>query len=174
MFFNKKTLIILIFSLIPQFSANAGDLVEDGLIMTSVKAALVSQHDVPAGKINVEVDSRIVKLSGVVDTSLQAETAVKIAMSSENVLDVDSSDLKLSTGEHPLRDVLLTAKAKGKIASLMVQANLASHDSIQVETKNSVVHLKGSVVGVKDRELIIDSIKAIRGVKEVKSNIDIR
>lgn len=63
----------------------AGEVVDDTVITTKVKAALVAEPNLKAGDINVDTHDGEVMLSGYVDTQDQIDRAVTIARGVEGV-----------------------------------------------------------------------------------------
>ncbi|MDP4832831.1 MAG: BON domain-containing protein [Rickettsiaceae bacterium] len=168
------TLLNLFVSLPEALASKSNDVVKDQIIHAAVKANLLAEDDIKGTDITVSVENRIVHLKGVVETNLQAERAATVAMSVRDVEDVNTDNLKLTTGKNPLLDTLITAKVYGKIKHLMLYNQISKDNDIKVETKNGVVHLEGHSIGEIDRRLIVDSVSKINTVKSVKENIYVR
>jgi len=164
-----------LFASLPEALASKdNNVVKDQIIHAAVKARLLMEDDIKGTDITVSVQNRIVHLKGVVETNLQAERAATIAMTVIDVEDVNTDDLKLTTGKNPLLDTLITAKVYGKIKHLMLHNKIANETDIKVETKNGVVHLQGHSVGEIDKKVIVDLVSKINTVKNVKENIYVR
>jgi osmotically-inducible protein OsmY len=160
--------LILVVTNNSSFASNA---LKESVIKVEVAAQIAAEPTLPKNKITIEVDSDVVKLSGIVDTSIQAEKAIELAMSVEGVKDVDNSNLKLTTDKNVLQSLVLTAKAKGKIKHLAVRSIISSNYNIQVETKNNHVYLKGTVGQPEDKFTIIEHIRKIKDVEAVTFDI---
>ena len=72
-------------------AANTGKAVADSVITTKVKADLFKEPELSAMAIHVETDKGVVMLSGFVDTTADAEKAVRLAKSVEGVTAVKSA-----------------------------------------------------------------------------------
>lgn len=66
----------------------AGEVVDDTVITTKVKAALVAEPNLKAGDINVDTHNGEVMLSGYLDTQEQIDRAVAVARAVEGVKSV--------------------------------------------------------------------------------------
>lgn len=71
-------------------SSSAGTLIDDSVITTKVKTALLADSDVKGTNISVETTKGEVSLTGAVDSQLQIDKAVKIASAIEGVKKVDN------------------------------------------------------------------------------------
>lgn len=71
-----------------------GNMTEDAMITTKVKAAFVKDQAVPALKIKVTTNNGIVQLSGFVGSAQEAERAAEVARQVPGVKDV-KSDIQL-------------------------------------------------------------------------------
>lgn len=68
--------------------ASTGEYIDDSVITTKVKAALIKNDTTPGGSISVETFKGVVQLSGFVDTEAQKLRAGDVSRSIEGVLDV--------------------------------------------------------------------------------------
>jgi hyperosmotically inducible protein len=68
----------------------AGSAIDDGVITTKVKSALLADDTVKGLDINVDTAQGVVRLSGMVDSQAQVDMATQIARSVEGVQDVQS------------------------------------------------------------------------------------
>lgn len=67
-----------------------GAQIDDGVITTKVKSALLADDTVKGLDINVDTNQGTVRLSGAVDSQAQVDMATQIAKSVEGVQDVQS------------------------------------------------------------------------------------
>ncbi|HVK54078.1 MAG TPA: BON domain-containing protein [Burkholderiales bacterium] len=70
--------------------SSVGTAVEDSVITTKVKAALLADSEVKGTDINVETQQGVVQLSGVVDNKAQASKAVSLAKNVDGVKSVNN------------------------------------------------------------------------------------
>jgi len=151
-------------------SLATANVVEDSVITAAVKANLILEKDIPATNINVTTKERVVTLKGELDTNLQANKALEIAASTDNVEDI-ANELKVKDSKQAVSDALLTAKVKGKIRHLFIHKKIAEGYDLHVETINNVVHIFGEVMNKNDLDIIVDEVKKIKNVGSVKTNI---
>lgn len=163
-------LLLVFFVLLFQFNLAAKTL-DDKAITNTVKKLLVKENDIPNSKIQVNTKDRVVYLSGSVDTRLQENRIIELAASIEDVVDVDTKNLNVSSSSEFLTDTLITAKAKGRIKYLSLNKHISEGYNLHVETTNKVVHIFGEVKDKKDIETIRKVISDIVSVKKVNMNI---
>jgi len=65
-----------------------GEKIDDGIITTKVKGALVAESGIDSGDIAVVTRDGVVQLSGFVKDQAQIDRAVQVARSAEGVKDV--------------------------------------------------------------------------------------
>lgn len=70
---------------------STGEYVDDAVITTKVKTALVQADDVDAIEIDVDSFKGVVRLSGYVDSSTEADQAIRIASRVEGVDRVENN-----------------------------------------------------------------------------------
>lgn len=179
----KKTLVALIASsaILSMAACSAtrtqrapGEQVDDAALLTSVKAALVSDKVTDAGDINVDVNRGVVKLSGFVDSSDQKSEAAKVARNVDGVKSVQN-DIAVkqgggSTAGEVIDDSILTAKVK---AALIESSDTKAHQ-INVETNQGVVQLSGFVDNAAAKTAASSVAKSVTGVKDVKNELSVK
>ena len=72
-------------------STSTGEYVDDAVVTTKVKSALLGKDDVKSFDISVETLLGVVQLSGFVDTALQKSTAGKAASEVKGVKEVKNN-----------------------------------------------------------------------------------
>jgi osmotically-inducible protein OsmY len=149
----------------------AGNIEKDELVTKKVSNLLLKEHDIPSTKIQVISKDGVVKLIGVVDTSLQANRIIELASSVKSVIDVNTDKLEVKNSKEFLSDAFITAKAKGKIKYLAINNKISSEYELHIETTNKVVHILGDVKNNNDIKTIKKSINDIIDVEDVKVNI---
>jgi len=144
---------------------SAGNLVDDGTIVTSVKGSLLAEKGVPSGDVNVEVYKGVVLLSGFVKTQEEKDKAGKVAKSVKDVVSVRNE-----IAVHPatsmgtkLDDTVLVSKVK----AALVDASDVKSGQINVEARGGIVQLGGFVTGEKMKERAIAVAKGVSGVTRV-------
>jgi hyperosmotically inducible protein len=143
----------------------AGNMVDDGSIVTSVKAGLVAEKGVPSTDINVEVYKGVVLLSGFVKTQAEKDAAGKVAQKSSGVTSVRNEIAvhpATSTGTK-LDDTMLV----GKVKSALIDTKDVKARQINVEARGGIVQLGGFVTSTGMRDRAIAVAKGVEGVKRV-------
>jgi hyperosmotically inducible periplasmic protein len=178
----KKTLVALIAStaLLGTAACSAtrtqrapGEEIDDAVLLTKVKSALVKDSVTEAGEVNVDVYRGVVKLSGFVDTPKEKTTAAEVAgkvsgvKSVQNDITVHGRD---STAGEVVDDSILTAKVK---AALIASSDTKAHQ-INVETKAGVVQLSGFVDNADAKAAAADVARSVTGVKDVENELSVK
>ena len=78
---------------------SAGEVIDDSVLTSKVKVALIDDPTTKAGQINVETYRGVVQLGGFVDNAQQKDQATKVARSVTGVKEV-RNDLLVSTKPH--------------------------------------------------------------------------
>ena len=143
----------------------AGNVMDDGTVNASVKAALVETKDLPASQVNVETYKGVVLLAGFVETQAQKDAAGAAAKGVSGVKKVHNAIALApeNTMGSKLDDTMTTSKVK---AALMDDKDVKS-GQINVETKGGVVSLGGFVSGDKVQSRALAVAKGVSGVKGV-------
>jgi hyperosmotically inducible periplasmic protein len=144
---------------------SAGDHVDDGSIVTQVKASLVAEKGVPSNDVNVEVYKGVVLLSGFVKTQAEKDGAGKVAKNTAGVKSVRNALIvhPATSAGTKLDDTLLV----GKVKAALVDAKDVKSGQINVEARGGIVQLGGFVTstGMRDRAMAV--AKGVNGVKRV-------
>ena len=153
---------------------SAGEVIDDSVLTSKVKIALIDDPITKAGQINVETYRGVVQLGGFVDNSQQKEQATKVARSITGVKEV-RNDLRVSTkpaataGQY-VDDSMLTAKVKAKLT----EDSTTKAYEINVGTQKGVVQLTGFVDSTTMKARAGDLARSVDGVKEVRNDLEIR
>ena len=155
--------------------ASTGEYIDDSVITTKVKTALVRDDSTPASAIKVETFKGAVQLSGFVDTEAQKTEAGIVASRVEGVkqvvnnIVVSATPTKTSTGGF-IDDSVITAKVK----SALLRDDATPGTSIKVDTSKGVVQLSGFVDNVAQKSLAGVVAAKVEGVKDVVNNITVK
>ncbi|MGH8251486.1 MAG: BON domain-containing protein [Steroidobacteraceae bacterium] len=151
----------------------AGEQVDDAVVLTNVKSALIANPVTEGGEINVDVNRGVVQLNGFVDSADEKSSAGKLARKVDGVKDVENN-LKVSEGSSTAGEVIddsvLTAKVK---AALIENSDTKAHQ-INVETKNGVVQLGGFVDDAAAKAAAGSVAMSVKGVKNVKNDLQVK
>lgn len=150
-----------------------GEMVDDTVVLGSVKSALIADPVTKARQINVEVNRGIVQLNGFVDSAAEKAQATKVAGGVDGVMEVRNNlsvnSASASAGQ-VIDDSVLTAKVK---AALIESSDTKAHQ-ITVETKEGVVHLGGFVNDASAKAAATTVARSVTGVKDVKNAISVK
>ncbi len=145
-----------------------GTEIDDSVITTSIKSALLADPDIKSFDFKVETRKGEVQLSGFVDNQTQVDRAIAVTRGVSGVKDIDNK-LTLkgapTTVGNKLDDGIVTTRVK---STLLADAYVKSLD-IAVVTRNGEVQLSGFV----DNQMQIDrAIEVARGVVGVSNVIN--
>jgi hyperosmotically inducible protein len=151
-----------------------GEVVDDSVLTSKVKMALIDDPITKAGQINVETYRGVVELGGFVDNTAQKEQATKVARSITGVTEV-RNDLRVSTKPdattgQDIDDSMLTASVKTKL----VEDATTKAYQINVGTQKGVVQLTGFVDSTAMKARAGELASSVEGVKEIRNDLEIR
>lgn len=142
--------------------------IDDNVITTKVKSALLADSDTKSFDIKVETRKGEVQLSGFVDNQTQIDRAIAVARGVEGVKNVDNKmnvKTTATTMGDKIDDAVITTKVK---AALLADERVKSSD-IATVTRDGEVQLSGFV----DNQTQIDQATTVaRGVEGVKNVIN--
>lgn len=157
----------------PGTSTTIGTEIDDGLLTTRVKAALVDNIDIKSLDIKVETRKGEVMLSGYADNQAQIDHAVTVARSVPGVVGIDN---KVSLKGAPtsigtkVDDTVITTKVK---TVLMADEGVKSAD-IAVVTRNGEVQLSGFVNNQGQIDRALEITRGVEGVTKVSNDMSIK
>ena len=152
---------------------SAGEVIDDSVLTSKVKVALIDDPVTKAGQINVETFRGVVQLGGFVDNAQAKEQATKVARSVTGVKEV-RNDLRVSTPQatvgQAIDDGTLTASVKSKL----VEDPTTKAHQINVETQKGVVQLTGFVDSTASKARAGELAGSVDGVATVRNDLEIR
>ena len=167
----------------------------DAWTTAKIQAKYFTDGDVKGRNINVNTNNGVVTLNGTVETEAQRRQAVNIAQSTDGVRSVNDQ-LKIEPAEGAERDA--TDKAAGGMqsaerqternipevqrpdawvttkvqAKYFLDADVKGHE-INVDTRNGVVTLKGTVENAQQKKEAEDIARATEGVTRVVNQLTV-
>jgi hyperosmotically inducible protein len=153
----------------------AGNMLDDSVITTKVRAALLTDADSKGKGADTSVQTRKgeVVLSGFVDSQSQADREVQLAKAVDGVKAVDSKlmvkDGKSSAG-NTLDDSVITLKVK----SALVADDQTRGSEIAVTTNKGVVQLGGFVDSSDEQARAASVARNVEGVQSVVNDTSIK
>jgi hyperosmotically inducible protein len=152
---------------------SVGTEIDDTLVTTKVKSALVEDQNIKGLGIKVETRKGTVQLSGFADSQAQVDRAVQIARGVEGVSGVENG-LKVKEGKasvgNKVDDSIVTAKVK---SALISDPGVKSFD-IAVATNKGEVQLSGFVDNQAQIDHAIEVARTIEGVQGVDNKMTIK
>ncbi len=145
----------------------------DTAITAKIKSLLALESDIKSLHIEVTTQNKVVTLKGDVDTSLQADKVIELVQSVDNVQDI-IAQIVINKSDHYSQDALVTAKVKGKLFQLANEHQIAEAKNLQVETRNGVVHIFGTVANSNDVPTLKKAVNLVKGVSQVNTNIEVK
>jgi len=157
----------------PAPATSVGAAIDDTVVTTRVKAALVADPAVKSYGFKVETRKGEVQLSGFVDSQAHIDRAVEVARAVPGVKSVDnkvalkSADLTVG---NKVDDGIVTARVK---AALLADANVKSFD-IAVATRKGEVQLSGFVDNQGQIDHAVEVTRGIEGVRTVSNQMSVK
>ena len=144
----------------PAPATTVGAAIDDTVVTTRVKAALVADPAVKSYGFKVETRKGEVQLSGFVDNQAHIDRAVEVARAVPGVKSVDNK----------VDDGIVTARVK---AALLADANVKSFD-IAVATRKGEVQLSGFVDNQGQIDHAVEVTRGIEGVRTVSNQMSVK
>ena len=157
----------------PQVSTSIGTKIDDTVVTTKVKSALLDDPSVKSFDIKVETRKGVVQLSGFVDSQFQMDRAIDAALAVEGVSKVHNN-INLKSGKatvgNAVDDSVITTQVK---AALLANPNVKSMD-IAVVTRKGRVQLSGFVNSQSQITQALAVAEQVVGVKTVSNEMSVK
>jgi hyperosmotically inducible protein len=157
----------------PAATTSVGTKIDDGVVTTKVKSALLADPDIKSFDLKVETRAGEVQLSGFVGNQAQVERAMTVTRGVEGVkLVTNKMDLKdgAATVGNTVDDGIITTKVK---SALLADPNVKSFD-IATVTRKGEVQLSGFVDNQTQITRATDLARAVEGVKSVANEMSVK
>ena len=157
----------------PAPSITVGTEIDDSILTTRIKTALLEDADIKSFEFQVETRKGEVMLSGFVDNAVQMERAVTLTRAIEGVKAVDNKvSLKSGTTTvgNKVDDSVITTRVK---AALLADSSIKSLD-ITVVTRKTEVKLSGFVNNQVQIDRALEVARGIEGVTQVSNDMSIK
>ncbi len=174
---NALSLVVLVTGLSLVMSCGA----TDTGITTTVKAKFIADETVKSAQIEVATKDGVVTLTGNVDNDNAKDRAIQLAQETTGVVRVvdliaarqasgngDAPDPERSVGE-----VITDAGITMSVKTQFLDDPLVKGLQIDVDTRDAIVFLTGTVGSDAEKEKAIQLAKDTKGVREVKANLTI-
>lgn len=154
-------------------STTVGTEIDDSVVTTRVKSALLADPGVRSLDIQVETRKGQVQLSGFVDTRERMDQAIALVRRVDGVKGVDNS-MTLKQGDATLGnavdDSVITARVK---SALFAVPEIKSFD-IAVVTRKGEVQLSGFIDSADQVERILAIVRSVEGVQSVSNEMTLK
>ena len=151
----------------------AGEQVDDSVITSRVKTALVKDLGGEAAKIDVETFRQRVQLNGFIASSDTKREATRVAQNVKGVAAVENnlkvSDESRTAGQY-IDDKVLVAKIKTKLAEDPV---VKAHE-VNIEVRQGVVQLAGFVDTSEQKMRAAELTRETDGVQSVDNQLEVK
>jgi hyperosmotically inducible protein len=157
----------------PVASTTPGIELDDTVVTTKVKTALLADADIKSFDLKVETRKGVVQLSGYVDSQAQIDRALATTAAVQGVSSIENK-LALKEGNatagNKLDDGIITAKVK---TALLEDPNVKSFD-IAVATRKGAVQLSGFVDNQAQIDLALAIANKVEGVTSTGNEMSIK
>lgn len=157
----------------PAPSTSVGTEIDDSVITTSVKTALLSDPDIKSFDLKVETRKGMVQLSGFVDSQAQVDRAITTVRGVSGVKDIENKvsfkGVETTVG-NKIDDSVITTQVK---AALLADPGVKSLD-IAVVTRKGEVQLSGFVDNPGQATRSIEIARAVPGVSQVINDMSVK
>ena len=152
---------------------SAGEVIDDSVLTSKVKVALIDEPITKAGQINVETYRGVVQLGGFVDNAQQRAQATQVARSVTGVKAV-RNDLRISTPQATAGQVVDDGTITASVKAKLVEDSTTKAHQINVETQKGVVQLAGFVDSTAAKTRASELANSVDGVAQVRNDLEIR
>ena len=150
-----------------------GNEIDDTVITTKVKSALLENPDTKSFDIKVETRKGLVQLSGFVNNQSQADGAITIARKIEGVKNIDNA-MTLKEGKASLGNVVDDSIVTATVKSALLADPDTKSFEIAVVTRKGEVQLSGFVGTQAQIDRAAATVRGVAGVTGVINQIAIK
>jgi hyperosmotically inducible protein len=152
---------------------SAGPELDDSVITTKVKTALMTDNLAKGGDTSVETRKGEVLLSGFVDSQAQADREVQLAKGVEGVQSVQNK-LMIKDGKSTAGNVLDDSVITVKVKSALMADDKTRGTEFAVTTNKGVVQLSGFVDSADEQARATTVARNVEGVQSVVNDTTIK
>ncbi len=151
-------------------------------ITTAVKSKFIADETVKSAQIEVATKNGVVTLTGNVDSENSKSRAIQLAKATTgvvSVVDMISAREAAGGGDAPdpsrtVGEVITDAGITMSVKSQLLDDPLVKGLKIDVDTRDAIVFLTGSVGTDAERSKAIQLAKDTKGVRDVKANLTLQ
>jgi len=150
-----------------------GNDVDDSLITTKVKSALMNDEDIKSIDFKVTTDQGNVILSGIVNNQMQIDRSLMLVKTVSGVKNV-TNQLTIKTGTQSMGAKIDDSVITTKVKSAFLTDSMVKSFDVGVVTKNGEVQLSGFVATDAQLKHVVDVAQAVEGVTSVINHMTIK
>ena len=154
-------------------STTIGVEIDDSVITTKVKTALMSDDIIKGTDVKIETRKGEVLLSGFADNQAQIDHSAAVAMAIEGVKKVDNK-LVLKEGKQTVGNKIDDSVITAGIKTAMLQDTQMKSMDVAVVTRKGEVQLSGFVDSELQATHAIEVAKSVSGVQSVINNLKVK
>lgn len=154
-------------------STTIGVEIDDSVITTKVKTALMSDDIIKGTDVKIETRKGEVLLSGFADNQAQIDHSAAVAMAIEGVKKVDNK-LVLKEGKQTVGNKIDDSVITAGIKTAMLQDTQMKSMDVAVVTRKGEVQLSGFVDNELQATHAIEVAKSVSGVQSVINNLKVK
>ena len=157
----------------PPATTTVGTEIDDSVITTSVKSALLADPDIKSIDFKVETRKGEVQLSGFAESQAQIDRATAVAKGVagvKNVMNNVAVKGSPTTVGNTIDDSVVTTRVK---SALLAESSIKSRD-IAIVTRKGEVQLSGFVDDQKQIDRAIEITRGVEGVSSVSNEMSIK
>lgn len=154
-------------------SGSVGTAIDDTVVTTSVKSALLADADTKSFDVKVETRKGVVMLSGFVDNQMQVDRANTVAKGVAGVAGVENS-MTVKGGTTTVGTKVDDSIVTGKVKAALIGDEAIKSMDIAVVTKSGEVQLSGFVNSQTQIDRAMLLAKAVEGVTAVNNEMKIK
>lgn len=151
----------------------AGQTVDDSVLLSKVKTALIENDTTKARQINVNVFEGVVQLNGFVDNETEKSTATKVSKSVTGVQEV-RNNLEVGDSSRTAGNVVDDSTITARVKSALVADSRTKGGDINVTTNSGMVQLGGFVDSSNEKAAASEIARSVDGVKNVDNQLDVK
>ncbi len=158
---------------VPAASVTIGTEIDDAVLTTKVKSAMMADEYVKSLDIKVETFKASVMLSGFVDTQAQMDRSVEVAKAVSGVKNVDNK-LSIKMGPQTIGSKIDDAVITASVKSAMMADSIMKSREVSVVTVKGEVQLSGFVDSETQISHATEVAKKVEGVVNVVNNMTLK
>lgn len=150
-----------------------GEAIDDGIVTSSVKAALIANPDTKARHIDVGTFRGVVQLNGFVGSTVE-KAAAETTAGKVNGVKAVRNNLQVNASTSTVGEVIDDTWITAKVKTALIADPIAKAHQIEVNTKDAVVQLGGFVDSAAEKTRAGEVTAAVEHVKSVENRLQVK